>query len=400
MVTDLQYVLILGIVFFLVYRQYLKVQQYEERVFKLKRINPFMETVTALVYGIFGGFIATILFLMLGISVSDVGVAYLWVAAMALMLINPRFVCFAYAGGIVSLIALITGYPQLNIAALMALVAILHLVEALLIFIDGHHNPTPIYYKHSDGRVVGGFTLQKFWPMPTIALVGITVLTSSVDAISVAMPEWWPVFQSGVEVPLDHSLIHILFPLVVALGYSDFVGTELPKTKAQRSALWLFVYSLVLLSLALVANSYPNFLILPVIFAPLGHELLIIWARKREQNREPIYHSGAGVMVLSTYPNSPAESMGLEVGDVIKTINGVEISDLTALVEQISPWLIDPVLVVENQFHTPKQRVIEYVGKVPPLGIIPAPQGGHGFYMQFKDGWVLRKLKELRSKGK
>src|SRR5699024_4737761 len=139
MVTDLQYIVILGIVFFLVYRQYVKVQQYEERMFKLKRINPFMETVTALVYGIFGGFIATILFLAFGISVSDVGVAYLWVAAMVLMLFNPRFVCFAYAGGIVSLIALIMGYSQLNIAALMALVAILHLVEALLIFVDGHH---------------------------------------------------------------------------------------------------------------------------------------------------------------------------------------------------------------------------------------------------------------------
>lgn len=400
MVTDLQYILILGVVFFLVYRQYVKVQQYEERMFKLKRINPFMETVTALVYGIFGGMVATIMFLALGISVSDAGIAYLWLVAMLLMLINPRFVCFAYAGGLVSLVALITGYPQLNIATLMALVAILHMVESLLIFVDGYHNPTPMYYKHSDGRVVGGFTLQKFWPMPTIALVGITVISSSVDLLSVSMPDWWPVFQSGVAVPADHSLIHVLFPLIVALGYSDFVRSELPKTKARRSALWLFIYSLVLLALAILANHYPVFLILPILFAPFGHEFLIIWARKREEGKKPVFHSEDGVMVLTVYPNSPAQAMGLKTGDVIKTINGEAVPNLPTLVEHISPWLIDPVLVVENQFQTPSTRVIEYVGKVPPLGIVPAPQGNQGYYMQFREGWIKRKIEQLRSKGK
>ncbi|NMA60844.1 MAG: PDZ domain-containing protein [Firmicutes bacterium] len=400
MITDLQYILILGVVFVLVYRQYVKVQQYEERVFKLNRINPFMETVTALVYGIFGGFVATILFLAFGISISDAGVSYLWLAAIGLMLINPRFLCFAYAGGLVSLIALITGYPELNIATLMALVAILHLVESLLIFIDGYHHPAPMYYKHSDGRVVGGFTLQKFWPMPTIALVGMTVLTSSMDWSSIAMPDWWPIFQTGVEVPPDHTLIHVLFPLVVALGYSDFVRSELPKTKARRSAILLFGYSLILLGLSLLANSYPAFLILPVIFAPLGHELLIVWSRKREERREPVFHSEEGVMVLTVYPNSPAEAMGLEIGDVIKSINGVEIPDLPTLVDQISPWLIDPVFVVENQFHTPTERVIEYKGKVPPLGIIPTPHLKQGFYMQIKEGFLQRKFKQWRAKGK
>lgn len=400
MITDLQYILLIAVVFILVYRQYAKVQQYEQRMFKLGRINPFMETVTALVYGIGGGVVATILFIALGVSVSDAGVAYLWLAALLLMLINPRFLCFAYAGGLVSLFSLITGYPQLNIATLMALVAILHLVEALLIFVDGYHHAAPMYYKHSDGRVVGGFTLQKFWPMPTIALVGATVVSSSTDFQSIAMPDWWPIFQSVVEVPVNHTFVHVLFPLVVALGYSDFVRSELPKTKARRSAGVLFLYSLILLGLAIIANRFPTLLIVPVIFAPLGHELVILWGRKREERRDPIFHCDNGVMVLAVYPDSPAEAMGLGVGDVIKSVNGMETPDLPTLVNQISPWSIDPVFVVENQFRTPAKRVIEYKGKVPPLGIIPTPHAKQGFYMQLKEGFLQSKLRQWRAKGK
>lgn len=98
MITDLRYILIILVVSVLVYRQYAQVRDYERRAFNLDRLNPFMETVTELVYGIGGGFVATAFFVALGISIRDAGIAYLWLVALALMLINPRFLCFAYAG--------------------------------------------------------------------------------------------------------------------------------------------------------------------------------------------------------------------------------------------------------------------------------------------------------------
>ncbi len=396
MVTDLRYILIMALVFVLVYRQYKKILQYEQGFFRLKRINPLMETVTSLVYGIGGGMLATMIFILLGVSISDAGVAYLWLAAILLMLIDQRFLCFAYAGSLVSLVALITGFPQIHVATLMALVAVLHIVESLLIFVNGYHNASPMFFKHESGKVVGGFALRKFWPMPTIALVGMVMLSSGVDLQSVPMPDWWPIFQPGLEVPENHVLLHVLFPLVVALGYSDFVQTELPKTRARRSAGLLLVYSLSLLGLALVANAYPAVTILPVLFAPLGHELVIYLGKRREKENTPVFVGEGGVMVLTVYPNSPAEAMGLDAGDVIRSINGVEIEDLSALAHQMTPWMIDPILVVENQFRQPVQRIINYTGKVPPLGIVPAPHPAQGAYVRFKDG----PLKSLWSKWK
>jgi len=47
-------------------------------------------------------------------------------------------------------------------------------------------------------------------------------------------------FSIGSGGPPGHVLVHLLLPLMVALGYSDFVQTELPKTKARRSAGVLF----------------------------------------------------------------------------------------------------------------------------------------------------------------
>ena len=157
-----------ALVFVLVYRQYAKIRQYEQEFFGLKRINPLMETITSLVYGIGGGIVATVFFLLLGVSMSDAGVAYLWLAAILLMLINQRFLCFAYAGGLVGLVALFTGYPQIHIPTLMALVAVLHLVESLLIFVNGYHNASPMFFKHRSGKVVGGFALGSFGPCPPL----------------------------------------------------------------------------------------------------------------------------------------------------------------------------------------------------------------------------------------
>src|SRR5690606_41661119 len=95
----------------------------------------------------------------------DAGVGYARLVAIALMMVHPRFICSAYAGGILSVTHLLFGWPGLSVPAIMALVAVLHLVESLLILLHGPTGATPVYVRRPDGRVVGGFTMQKFWPI-------------------------------------------------------------------------------------------------------------------------------------------------------------------------------------------------------------------------------------------
>lgn len=399
MFTDITYLLILGVVFVFVYRQYQKLQLYERRLFGLNRINPLIDTATAAIYGLIGGLFATTLFVALGVSLSDSGIAYLWITALLLMLIHPRFLCFSYAGGLIGLLSLILRFPRVNIPSLMALVAILHLAESLLIAIDGYHNASPVYFKRGD-QVVGGFSLQKFWPVPFVALLGLVIVDRGLDLHVVSMPDWWPLFSSSGQVGEGQTIIYMLFPVIAALGYSDLATAELPKAKARRSALYLSIFSVILLGLAFLADRYPVLSILPVLFSPLGHELVIYLGQEAERSRPPVFQTESGVMVLAVHPGSPAEEMGLGPGDVILSVNGSAVENLPSLVQELSPWAVDPVFTVENSLRTPSRRTVTFRGKVPPLGIIPAPHPQQRFYMRFGESPMQRLWNRLRRKRK
>lgn len=399
MFTDLTYLLIFGLVFFFIYRQYQKIHLYEQRLFGLNRINPLVETSTAVIYGLMGGVLATVMFVGLGVSLSDSGVAYLWITALVLMLVHQRFLCFSYAGGLVGLSALIFGFPKVSIPSLMALVAILHLAEAFLIAVNGYHGASPIYFKQDD-EVVGAFSLQKFWPVPFVALLGLMILETGVDLDVVAMPDWWPLFASSLEVPEGQTMIYMLFPVMAALGYTDLAVAELPQKKARQSALHLSIFSLILLGLAFLAERQPSLAIFAVLFSPLGHELVIYLGQKTEKSRAPVFQSDSGVMVLAVHPNSPADKMGLGPGDVIRKVNGYPVVNLPGLVEELSPWLVDPVFEVENSLRSPHNRTISFKGKVPPLGIIPAPHPKQRFFMRFGESPLRRFFKRLWRKRK
>jgi hypothetical protein len=132
--------------------------------------------------GILGGLAGSVLLIMLGINLNAIGLAYLWVIALLLILVNPRFLCFSYAAGILSLASLVFSFPLINIAHLLALVAVLHLIESLLILLNGHNYPIPLYIEKK-GQVVGGFNLQKFWPLPLLGHGGQDLIVISIEVI-------------------------------------------------------------------------------------------------------------------------------------------------------------------------------------------------------------------------
>lgn len=400
--------LIVSVVLLLVYMQYRRIAAVEQRVFGVPLSDPLQNTVTALGFGAVGGLIGTILFVFLGISLVDVGIDYLWIVAITLMLLHPRFICFAYAGGLLSMSHLLFGWPTLNVSAIMALVAVLHFVEALLIFVHGYRDATPVYVRRADGRVVGGFTLQKFWPMPFIALIAFALSQDALGDMTLAMPEWWPLIKPQPAPQPNMSYVYMLFPVIAALGYGDIAITTEPRVKARRTAGLLLGYSAVLMLLALAGSSVEEgaaaaFLGLPVVgwqwlaalFSPLGHELVIHLGRRAEESGAPVYDSTKGPVVLDVIPDSPAAKMGLRTGDVIRSIAGYPVFDRADIQDVLSPWAVDVDFVVED-IHTGERRTLRYPGKIPPLGVIFAPEPMDPGFMSMEDrggyGLVLRRL--------
>ncbi len=331
------------------------------------------DTLTATVYGLLGGFMGSFLMVLIGLSLSGSGLIYLWPVAILLMLIDARFLCFAYAGGVLALCNLLFGFPELNIAQVLALVAVLHMVESVLILASGHLGAVPVYFKSPAGQVVGGFTLQRFWPIPIVALAVVGPATAQQG---VAMPEWWPLLKPGVSGDAT-ELVYTLISLVAGLGYGDLAVSRSPEEKSRLSALVLGTYSLGLLLLAVLSQYFRGLAFLAALFSPLGHEMVIHIGKKVEFRRRPLFiPPDRGVGVLDVVSDSPAWRAGIRSGDVVLSLNQYPVNSRSEL-EMVLANLWGPV---EVQFlHGPKRvfhREVVFRGSfTQPFGLLPVPEG-------------------------
>lgn len=357
------------VVLFLIFWQYLRIARTESVLYGLALGNPRLQFARALIAGLAGGLLATFLFVCVGIPLSGTGIWYIWMVALVLALFSPRFFCFSYAGSLVSLAHLVWGVPRtLHVPAVLALVGALHLVEAFLVAVNGAEGATPVNVRVPQGYTVGGFLLQRAWPVPFLALV-----VGGLGPALIPKFSWWPLIGSKAYAHmLGRGLTYSLLPGVAALGYSELAITCRPRAKARHTSLLLVIYSLVLLALSACAQHHLGWALTAAVFASLGHEAVIFWGRRRGMRGEPLYVARRGVMVLGVLPHSPAARMGLVEGDVIVRFNDECIRNKSDLLEAMYPWAIAAKVEVEN-FFTGGTRTLSCEGKVPPLGAILAP---------------------------
>jgi hypothetical protein len=258
------------------------------------------------------------------------------------MLVNARFLCFSYAGGLLALANLLFGWPAVDVAQLMALVAVLHLVESVLILVSGHRGAVPAYVRTPRGEVAGGFTLQKFWPLPVVALVALPAAAGGLS-----MPGWWPLLGAAPA----HA--YGLFPVVAGLGYGDLALAREPVRKSRLQFAVLFFYSLLLLALAVFSRWEPLLLWVAALFSPLGHEAVIHLGRRLEFAGPPLHSRPPhGVRILDVWPGSPFWRAGVRGGDVVAEAGDQAVDsrrELLAAVRKDSP--LDVVFFRDRRFH-------------------------------------------------
>ncbi|MGR6837068.1 PDZ domain-containing protein [Syntrophomonas erecta] len=315
------FLIIYAILFVIVSWQYRRMEVMSAQLLNTEAQSYLLSALVSTLLGLLGGVIGSLLLIITGIDLYNIGIMHLWVIALLLMLINPRFLCFAYAGGLLALSSLLFGYPVIDIPQLMGLIAVLHMVESLLIRLNGHLNPIPVYVKKHNS-IRGGFNLQKFWPLPLIALVSVGF---GEPGAGITMPDWWPLLKdySG----LQGERIYTMLPVLAVLGYGEIGTTAAPRDKVRESSRYLFGFSFILLILSILAARYTELLLVAALFSPLGHELVIWLGMQRESQRQPIYTKPpAGVKILQVRPHTPAAQAGLKSGDVILKVNHIKIN--------------------------------------------------------------------------
>ncbi|MEG6615134.1 PDZ domain-containing protein [Peptococcaceae bacterium 1198_IL3148] len=373
------------------YRRMLKIRQ---SFFGVKNGNWLPDLVQATGYGLVGGFIGSLLMVFVGLTLSGSGLNYIWPVALLLLLIDARFLCFAYAGGIVAFSSLVFGWPQVSVPQVLALVAILHMVESVLIYFSGHLGAVPAYIKIGPDQVVGGYVLQRFWPIPVVALL-IVGQTTAVHA-GVAMPDWWPLIKPELEVADPDTLLYALFPVMAGLGYGDLVTARRPQEKAHISAKYLFIYSVVLLLLAVLAGKYFAVAVIAALFSPLGHEALIHVGQRMELQDKPIYVPPShGVKVLDVIPKTAAWRIGLRSGDVIIGINDMPLFNKAALdyLLRYTAGFVE-VSYISGQQQSYRRELVKLTDSEF-FGVIPVPDPHEKCHMDITtEGPVIRWLKK------
>lgn len=149
----------------------------------------------------------------------------IFLASIIFMFFNPRFICFSYSGAILGFISITLNVlsQQLNIASLnflkidvvslMSMVAILHLVEGILIIIDGKRGAIPVFTS-KDGNIIGGFALQRYWAIP-MAIIFMLHPKSMIGSFSqISVQDWWPLINTSISRSILQNAVMVLIPFM------------------------------------------------------------------------------------------------------------------------------------------------------------------------------------------
>jgi len=376
--------------------QYWQLQKNQTRMFGVYGYTLRRQVTLAAVYGLVGGLFGSFLLTLVGLTINQLGLSYIWPVALVLMAIHMRFLCFAYAGGLVALSSVLFGWPVVNVPQVLALVAILHITESILIFVSGRYSAVPLIMRREDGRMVGAFSLQNFWPLPLVLLGAVAMPEASLPQGGVInMPDWWPLLPLNLEAAEGHKWIYAMMPVVAALGYSDVAIASSPEQRRKQSAFHLAIYSIVLLALALLSARYHWLQAVAAVASPLGHELLIQWDNRRELNGIPRFvPPDEGVMILDTVVDSPARKMDLKPGDIIYNLAGISINNGYDLAHALSyaPTEFSLQIKRETKVHHLQGRFSNSERR---LGIILVPQGNEEHFVEMREDklWLWQWLK-------
>jgi hypothetical protein len=361
----------------LVYVQYRRIAAKETELYGVAKHSPLEQTFYSLIVGALGGAIGSAVLSVAGVGLVNVpgtasALLVLWPVSILLGAINPRFFCFAYSGALVSLVYLITGWPRVDVPSLMGLIAVLHMIEALLVWINGATCATPMSISGKLDEAVPGFMVTRFWPVPLLL-----PLFSSAGSAPVDMPGWWPLLRPDQLLVSVSALSWQFVPLVVTMGYSDLAITAPPEVRARQSTRLLLGFSGVLMALAVGSGFFRPLMFVAALFSAFGHEAMAVWSGRVQLLGEPFLRRPVkGVGVLDVLPGSPALGAGLGPGSVILTVDDYEVHTREQLHEALMAAPAYVRILYRNGRQLEQCRLPRPMEGLYGLGVILLPEPG------------------------
>ncbi|HZK34758.1 MAG TPA: hypothetical protein VFD33_05570, partial [Bacillota bacterium] len=258
---------------------------------------------------------------------------------------------------------------------IIALAGILHLIESILIIINGWNEAVPVVLEGEQGNPVGAFVTEKTWPIPLILLV-VPFIDQQTSSGGISMPQWWPIFEStlGIETLA-------LLPLAFIINYKDITTGLAPKRRSVKAGFTLLACSLIVIILALISKvfypmKYAVIALVPLIYLIVGRIDL-----KRRKNEKAIYDAPwRGLRILGVYPDMPAFKMGARPGDILLNINGRAINSIKMLNEALSEKPSYIWLDISRGGHPVSLEHRDFQNNIEDLGLMFVPRRTGRYY--------------------
>ncbi len=300
----------------------------ERSQFGLKIFDAFSEAKHTWPVSLIGGILLSIAFVGGGVVLSY-PVIMLLSAMMVLLSISGRFTLLsaAYTFGFSYLILLIappmiaeyTDFPlttdlqSLNFTGLVLLLAAFLLMEALLLLRSTSRETYPELVKGNRGKWVGRHRLKKLTVIPFFTLVPSGMIEPFAD--------WWPFLHIQGE-----SFGLVLLPLMT--GFEQVVKGTNPVYAAKRIGRSVLILALFTFGLAIGSYFLPLLSLAAFGVALVGREWISFRFREKDKQEQPFFHpSEKGLLILGIIPGTPADRLGMLVGERIERVNGQQISN-------------------------------------------------------------------------
>lgn len=224
--------------------------------------------------------------------------------------------------------------------SLSLLIGILLLFEALLFFRMEKNDAFPEIIKSKRGKWIGLNHLKKIAIIPIL----LPIPEGPIPYIE----DFWPYITAGEE-----SFSLFIFPFV--FGFHQIVQSEIPYQAAQKLGKMITSLSVLTIIFAFISFFFPGLSTVAVLLAIVGRFYIFYKTSQIDHKKHPLFIEGNGkLQILGIVSGSPADEMGLKVGDIIKKVNEIpvhSVKEFDQLVHEESMMHTIEIVDQKNKVH-------------------------------------------------
>lgn len=198
--------------------------------------------------------------------------------------------------------------------ALILLVIILFISALYMKMFLGNYQ-SPKIFKNQRGNKVAGYLNKEFAILPIALLIPGDQIHSAIN--------WWPVFSTG-----QHQFTVFVLPVLIGIRFTIFksIPKEFFKKLAKR-LLWLTVLGIILIVITYLFNDVENIDLISMVILLVLYLFILIRTKHKDSKKAKWFSDAVnGLRVIAVRKNTPADKMGVEMGDLIVEVNNIHVS--------------------------------------------------------------------------